>query len=62
MNKKPKKTKKNQKKRKFQTVAGLLQNGQKKCPKPRNELLDEHHFFEKNVFAMTWRENETNKG
>ena len=24
-----------------------------KCPKPRNELLDGHCFFEKSEFAMT---------
>ena len=27
-----------------------------KCPKVQNELLDEHRFFKKSEFAMTWRE------
>jgi len=40
------------KKTRSPTVAGHIENGQNKCPKVQNELLDEHHFFKKNVFAM----------
>ena len=42
------------KKKEFQTVAGLLKNGQNKCPKSRNELLDEHHFLKK--VSLLWHE------
>jgi hypothetical protein len=44
---KPKKNKKT----KVSTVAGLLKNGQNKCPKSRNELLDEHRFLKISEFA-----------